>query len=147
MAAANKCDIYGLANQIYIQPSSTISTSAFSFSINKILNAAYELEYVATQITIFTLVSNKVNARGSASFTKLSQASTNVSAIITSIDSIYGGDSGINYYFSFRLSSYLPATGKISIFFPTIFTSLFNVKSTCFLRSDSQLKVGSRAYC
>jgi hypothetical protein len=64
------------------------------------------------------LVNNKVNARGSATFTKLTQASINASAIITSIDSIYGGDSGINYYFSFQLNSYLPETGKISIFFP-----------------------------
>jgi hypothetical protein len=31
LATANKCDIYGLASQIYIQPSLTISTAAFSF--------------------------------------------------------------------------------------------------------------------
>jgi hypothetical protein len=31
LSLANKCEIYGLANQIYIQPSSTISSSAFSF--------------------------------------------------------------------------------------------------------------------
>ena len=62
-----------------------MSISTFTFQINKLLNAAYELQYVATEIIISTLVSNKVNARGTASFTKLSQASTNVSSIITSI--------------------------------------------------------------
>lgn len=88
-----------------------------------------------------------MNAVGTAVFLKFTQASLNVSAIITSIDSIYGGDSGINYYFSFQLNSYLPETGKVSIFFPSIFISLFTVNSRCYLRTDSQLLVGSQAYC
>lgn len=80
-------------------------------------------------------------------FTKFTQASQNISAIITSIDSIYGGDSGINYYFSFQLNSYLPENGKITIFFPSIYISLFTVSSTCFLRADSQALAGNQAYC
>lgn len=71
----------------------------------------------------------------------------NSSAIITSIDSIYGGDSDINYYFSFQLKSYLPETGKISIFFPSIYQSLFTLQSACYLRADSQLAIGNQAYC
>lgn len=98
-------------------------------------------------MTLFTVVGNKVNALGSASFLKFTQASLNASAIITSIDSIYGGDSGINYYFSFQLNSYLPESGKVSIFFPSIFISLFTVNSQCYLRADSQQLVGSQAYC
>jgi hypothetical protein len=93
------------------------------------------------------VVGNKVNALGYASFVKFTQASLNTSAIVTSIDSIYGGDSGIKYYFSFQLNSYLPESGKVSIFFPTIFISLFTVNSQCYLRADSQLLVGPQAYC
>lgn len=92
-------------------------------------------------------MSNKVNALGTASFTKFTQASLNNSALITSIDSIYGGDSGINYYFSFQLNSYLPESGKISIIFPSIYLSLFTVTSSCYLRSDSQQAIGNQAYC
>lgn len=84
---------------------------------------------------------------GYATFTKFTQASLNVSSILTSIDSIYGGDSGINYYFSFQLNSYLPETGKISIFFPSIYISLFTVNSKCYLRMDSQALAGTQAYC
>ena len=47
---------------------------------------------------MFTLVDGKVNAEGEASIVKWSKPSTNVSAIVTKIDSIYGGDAGINYY-------------------------------------------------
>lgn len=93
------------------------------------------------------MISNKVDALGYATFTKFTQASLNVSSIITSIDSIYGGDSGINYYFSFQLNSYLPETGKISIFFPSIYISLFTVNSKCYLRLDSQALAGKQAYC
>jgi hypothetical protein len=44
-------------------------------------------------------VNDKVNAVGTTSIIKFSKPSTNVSAIITKTDSLYGGDSGINYYF------------------------------------------------
>lgn len=64
--------------------------------------------YVNRTITLKTIVNEKVTASGSATFLKLTQTSPNASAIITSIQSIYGGDSGIDYYFSFQLNSYLP---------------------------------------
>lgn len=147
LAANSKCSIFGLASQIYIQPSSTVSTSAFSFTLNKILNAAFSIQYLNRTVTLFTVINNKVNALGTSVFLKFTQASSNVSAIITGIDSIYGGDSGINYYFSFQLNSYLPEGGKISVFFPSVFQSLFNVNSRCFLRSDSKLLIGKQSYC
>lgn len=77
-------------------------------TINKLLNAAYETMYLNRTVTIFTVVNGKVNSLGSSTFLKLTQPSSNISAIITSIGSIYGGDSGINYFFSFQLNSYLP---------------------------------------
>lgn len=46
LGASNTCRVFGLANQIYIQPSSTVTAAAFSFTINNLLNAAYELQYV-----------------------------------------------------------------------------------------------------
>jgi hypothetical protein len=93
------------------------------------------------------VVNNKINALGTSVLLKFTQASPNVSAIINSIDSIYGGDAGINYYFQFQLNSYLPETGKISVFFPTIYTSLFTINSMCYLSSSTQLMVGKQAYC
>jgi hypothetical protein len=33
------------------------------------------------------------------------------------------------------------------VYFPSIYTSLFTLYSTCFLRSDSQALIGSQAYC
>jgi hypothetical protein len=147
LAALSKCNVFGLASQIYISPSATVSATAFSFTVSKLLNAAFETMYVNKTITIFTVVSGKVNALGTATFLKFTQASKNISSIITSIDSIYGGDSDINYYFSFQLNSYLPESGKISIFFPSIYSSLFTLNSKCFLRSDSQVLAGSQAYC
>ncbi len=147
LASGNKCSVFGLASQIYIQPSTTVSASAFSFTITKLLNAAFSIMYVNKTITIFTVVNRKINALGTANLLKFTQPSSNVSAIITSIGSIYGGDSGINYFFNLQLNSYLPEQGKISIFFPTVYTSLFTVGSKCFLRDDSQLLAGSQAYC
>jgi hypothetical protein len=147
LATSNKCNVFGLASQIYIQPSTSITSSSFSFTIKKLLNAAFEIEYVNKTVTIYTVVGHKVNAVGNAVFLKLTQASTNASAIITSIDSIYGGDAGINYYFSFQLNSYLPETGKIAVLFPNIFISLLSLNTTCFLRADSQTLAGAQAYC
>lgn len=147
LAASSKCNVFGLAAQIYIQPSATIATAAFAFNIQKLLNAAYSLEYVNRTVTISTVVNGKLNAQGSATLLKFTQTSSNVSAILTSIGSIYGGDSNIDYYFSFQLNSYLPEDGKISIIFPSVYSSLFNSQSSCFLREDSQALIGSQAYC
>ena len=147
LAASNKCSVFGLASQVYLQPSSSVSASSFSFTLNKILNAAFSIQYLNRTITLFTVVNNKIDALGTTVLLKFTQASSNVSAIITAIDSIYGGDAGTNYYFSFQLNSYLPESGKIAVFFPTIYQSLFSVNSQCFLRQDSQLLVGSQAYC
>jgi hypothetical protein len=147
LGATNACRVFGLASQIYIQPATTVSAASFSFTIRNLLNAAFEQQYVAQNITLFTVVGHKRNALGVATFTKFTRASRNTSAIITSVDSIYGGDSGINYYFSFQLNSYLPESGKVSIFFPSVFLSLFTVNSRCFLRPDSQSLVGPQAYC
>jgi len=139
--------VFGLASQIYIQPSSTISSLAFSFTITKLLNAAYTMTYVNTTVTIFTVVGRKINALGISTYLDFTQPSKNVSAVVTSIGSIYGGDSGISYFFQLQLNSYLPESGKIAIFFPTIFTSLFTTNSICFLREDSQAQAGNQAYC
>lgn len=147
LATGSKCNVFGLSSQIYIQPASAISASSFSFTLNNILNAAYSVEYADRTVTLLTIVNGKINAKGSTTFLKFTQASQNISALYTSIDSIYGGDSGINYYFSFQLNSYLPEMGKIAIFFPTVYTSLFTVSSKCFLNQDSQTFAGNSAYC
>jgi hypothetical protein len=147
LASGNQCSVFGRASQIYIAPSATVSASAFSFTIKNLLNAAYQLMYVNQTVVISTIVGGKLTANGSSVFLKFTQASLNASGIITSLDSIYGGDSGINYYFVFQLNSYLPPTGKIAIFFPSIYISLFTVNSKCFLRSDSQALAGPQAYC
>jgi len=147
LATANRCSIFGLAAQIYIQPSATITATAFSMTIQRLLNAAFEISYLNQIVKLYTLVSNKVNAVGTATFLKFTQASKNISSIITSIDSVYGGDSGINYYFEFQLNSYLPEDGKVSVFFPDVYFSLFTVNSRCFLRADSQTLAGPQAYC
>lgn len=147
LAASSKCSVFGLASQVYLQPSATISVAAFSFTLQNILNAAYEVSYVNKTISLITVVGGKVDARGSADLLKFTQPSANVSAIITGIGSIYGGDSGINYFISFQLNSYLPEDGKISIFFPDIYTSLFTTNSSCALAEKSQLLAGPQAYC
>jgi hypothetical protein len=103
--------------------------------------------YINQTIKLYTIVNNKVNAYGIASYTKFTKPSLNISGIITSITSIYGGDSGINYNFEFVLNSYLPEGGKISIVFPSIYLSLKQVNSQCSLRSDSQALLGNQAYC
>jgi hypothetical protein len=58
LATSNQCWVFGLANQIYIQPGTAVSSSAFSFTINKLLNAAFELEYINQTIKLYTVVGN-----------------------------------------------------------------------------------------
>ena len=115
LAANSECLSFGLSNIIYFQPAAAISSSALNFALNKIINSAYSLEYVDTSFKIFTLISNRVDAVGNTSITKFSKPSTNISALVTQIDSIYGGDAGINYYIEFKLNSNLPENGLISI--------------------------------
>jgi hypothetical protein len=43
LATNSFCNVFGLANQVYIQPASTVTAAAFSFTITKLLNAAYQL--------------------------------------------------------------------------------------------------------
>lgn len=99
LAASSKCLSFGLSKIIYFTPSATLNPSTLNFNLNNIINTAYSFEYINTSFKVFTLVNDKVNAVGTASIVKFSKPSTNVSAIVTKIDSLYGGDSGINYYF------------------------------------------------
>ena len=99
LAASNRSLSFGLSSIIYFSPASPISSSTLNFNLNKIINTAYSFEYINTTFRVFTLVNDKVNAVGTTSIIKFSKPSTNVSAIITKTDSLYGGDSGINYYF------------------------------------------------
>ena len=87
---------------------------------------------------------HKVDAEGEASIIKFSKPSKNVSAIITKIDSLYGGDAGINYYFEFKLNSDLPTDGLVSIQFPEVYKSLFDLESECILRRGF---AGTDSYC
>lgn len=83
---------------------------------------------------IFTLVDGKVDAEGVAVLNKFSKPSKNVSALITKVDSRYGGDSGINYYIDLSLNANLPRKGLISIRFPNVYKSLFELNSECILK-------------
>ena len=133
LAASSQCFSFGLSRIIYFRPASPISSSALNFNLNNIINSAYSFEYVSTSFKVFALVGDKVNAVGTASITKFSKPSKNVSAIVNKIDSLYGGDSGINYYFEFKLNADLPKYGLISVEFPTIFNSLFKLDCSCTL--------------
>ena len=95
LAAASACSVFGLASQIYFQPALTVSSTSFSFTIQKLLNAAFKLSYVDRTVRIFTVVGKKVDAEGTGTFRKFTQASSNLTARIINIGSIYGGDSGI----------------------------------------------------
>ena len=146
LASGNHCSVFGLAHQVYIKPSSTISSSSFSFTIKKILNAAYAIPYANKVVKIFTVVGRKVDAVGHSTFLKFTQQSRNITARIIHISSIYGGDSA-TYTFGFQLNSYLPENGKISIFFPWVYPNLFSTGSTCYLTPESQFRAGSSTYC
>ena len=134
LAADSTCYSFGISNIIYFQPASTISASALNFNINNVINSAYSFEYVNIDFRIFTVVDGKVNAEGFAVLNKFSKPSKNVSALITKVDSRYGGDSGINYYIDLSLNANLPPNGLISIRFPDVYKSLFELNSKCILK-------------
>ena len=134
LAASSTCYSFGISNIIYFQPSSTISSGTLDFDINNVINSAYSFEYVDINFRIFTLVDGKVDAEGVAVLKKFSKPSKNVSALITKVDSRYGGDSGINYYIDLSLNANLPPHGLISIKFPTVYKSLFELNSECILK-------------
>ena len=64
LAAASKCQSFGLSHIIYFQPAAAISSNTLNFQLNKIINSAFSLEYVNKTFKVFTLVDNKVNAVG-----------------------------------------------------------------------------------
>lgn len=107
LATGSHCSVFGLASQIYIHPSSTLSTSALAFTIKKLINAAFSIIYIDKTVKIFTVVNRKVDAVGTSTFLKFTQASPNATAKIIDISSIYGGDSAA-YRFGFQLDSWLP---------------------------------------
>ena len=147
LGSSNNCYVFGLANQIYIQPSAPVSSSSLAFTIDNLLNSAYERSYEAITVMVRTIVGNKVDAEGSTSLTKFASASPNITAYIGSIDSIYGGDAGQNYQFEFQLNSHLPENGVISITFPSPYTSLMTTGSACSLTAATRSSMGSQAYC
>lgn len=91
LASSSKCYSFGLANIVYFQPSSSISSSTLNFNLIKMINTAFSYDYVNITIKVFTLVDNKINALGLAVLNKFSKPSTNISGLITKVDSIYGG--------------------------------------------------------
>lgn len=99
LAASGQCFSFGLSKLIYFQPASIISSTTLNFNLNNVINSAYSFEYINSTFKVFTLVGDKVNALGTTTITKFSKPSPNVSAIITKVDSLYGGDSGTTYYF------------------------------------------------
>lgn len=88
---------FGIAHIIYFNPTSAISSTAFSFNLNKMINSAYNHDYINKKVTIRTIIGNKVDSMGEGTLLKFSKPSPNISAIITNIGSVYGGDSGIVY--------------------------------------------------
>ena len=142
IAANSKCYSFGLSHTIYFHPSATFSSSTLAFSLNQVINSAYSLSYVDTTFTVKTVVGGRVNALGTASLTKFSKPSKNITGLVTQTDSLYGGDSGINYYIQFKLNSDLPTDGLIVITLPSIYDSLFSLQSSCVLQN---LPIGS--YC
>ena len=139
LASNSICYSFGISNIIYFQPASTISSSSLNFHINNVINTAYSFEYKDIDFRIFTLVDGKVDAEGVAVLKKFSKPSKNVSALITKVDSRYGGDSGINYYMDLSLNANLPRHGLISIRFPNVYKSLFDLGSRCILRGYFKL--------
>lgn len=115
LATNNKCLSFGLSKIIYFSPSTPYSSSSLAFTLKNVINTAYSFEYVNITFKVSTLVDDKINAIGTSTIIKFSKPSTNASAIVSKIDSLYGGDSGINYYFQFKLNSNLPTNGLVSI--------------------------------
>ena len=66
------------------------------------LYSAYNIDYVNHTIKIRTILNNKVDAEGSATLLKFSKPSSNISAIITKIGSLVGGDSNIPYHIELK---------------------------------------------
>ena len=132
----SKCYSFGLSHIIYFHPASTISSSSISFNLDNIINSAFAFEYVITSFTVRTLVNGKVDAEGSASINKFSKPSTNITGLITKLDSLYGGDSNINYHIEFKLNSDLPREGVIHLILPSVYKSLFELNSECVLTED-----------
>ena len=139
LAQNSKCYSYGLSNVIYFQPASTISLSALSFSLNNVINSAYSFQYVDVSFRVATIVNGKVDAEATATLTKFSKPSPNVTALITNIDEKSGGEAGITYYLQFSLNSNLPSNGMISLTFPPIYENLYNIKSECVLLGELAL--------
>lgn len=93
LAASSMCYSFGLSHIIYFQPSAPITMSSLNFNLNNIINTAYSYEYKDISFRVFTLIDGKVNAEGTIMLEKFSKPSKNVSALITRVDSRYGGDS------------------------------------------------------
>lgn len=47
----------------------------------------------------------------------------------------------------FKLGTYLPEYGKISVIFPSVYSSLFNLSVSCSLSNDTLRLLGDSAYC
>ena len=133
LATNSKCYSFGLSNIVYFQPSSMITATGLSFTLNNIINSAYSIEYVDETFKVFTVVGNKVNALGTTSLLKFSKPTGNISALITQVGSLYGGEAGIRYWFEFKLGHNLPKNGLISIQFSKVYQSLFELNSQCIL--------------
>jgi hypothetical protein len=55
------------------------------------INTAYSFQYKDVSIEVFTVVDGKINAKGTMTLNKFSKPSTNITGLITKLDSIYGG--------------------------------------------------------
>jgi len=91
IASSSKCYSFGLANVVYFQPFSAISSATLNFNINQMINTAFAYEYVNLTIKVFSVVDNTINALGTVVYNKFSKPSQNISGLITKVDSIYGG--------------------------------------------------------
>ena len=90
-AVNQQCFSFGIANVIYFQPATTISSTTLSFTLTNNINTAFSFDYRNISINVFTVVGGKIDSSGSGNLIKFSKPSTNISGLITNTDSIYGG--------------------------------------------------------
>jgi hypothetical protein len=133
---AGACLLFLKSNHLYVRPSASLAAGAsFTFTIGNLGWTSYKMVR-SMSVRVESIVGNKIDSRADAAISKEAAACTTMVGALISPSSNGGGDSSLNYTFSFKASVPPPPFGTLTLEFPSEYRSLLSLGASCELLGD-----------
>lgn len=135
-SGAGTCLLFLQSRHLYVRPNLSLAPGAtFTFTIGSLGWSSFKMS-MAMAVRVESIVAGKVNGRADTSLTKQASECTSMTAALVNPSSNGGGDSKLNYTFSFKPAVPPPSSGTLTLLFPEEYYSLIKLHSSCHLLGE-----------